>query len=341
MTQYITSYAQNREDIIIDAFFEGKLKGVYVDVGANHPIVDSVTKFFSLKGWTGVNIEPNPSLARQLKTDRPHDTVVVKGVSNKKGKETFRMYGNTGLSTFSKSIKNETGTVYDVFKQDYQDSEVEIDTLGNILDSIDGLQTVDFLKIDAEGLEYEVLAGNNWKKYHPELLCIEANHTEHDWRAILEKEGYKLFFNDGLNEYFADKNSPNLAKFTFAESVLMRYPKIVPFVPHADKLPTTEDMFTVGKGELNKPKASTKEELRWALTMLRDVVNYGITRRIILLKREYLTEKIKKSFKNNTDGLVTSISYATPKMTILRVSLLVFNKALNVVYRLRARGFLR
>ncbi len=73
MSRFTISYAQNREDIIIDAFFKGKSSGFYVDVGANHPVVDSVTKLFYQKGWNGINIEPNPRMASLLIADRPRD----------------------------------------------------------------------------------------------------------------------------------------------------------------------------------------------------------------------------------------------------------------------------
>jgi peptide methionine sulfoxide reductase MsrB len=62
----IISYAQNREDVIIDAFFPDLKKGFYVDIGAADPNYDSVTKFFYEKGWSGINIEPNPQLFKLL-----------------------------------------------------------------------------------------------------------------------------------------------------------------------------------------------------------------------------------------------------------------------------------
>lgn len=52
------SFAQNGEDIrLLRAFIE-QPTGFWVDVGANHPINDSVTKLFSLRGWRGINVEP-------------------------------------------------------------------------------------------------------------------------------------------------------------------------------------------------------------------------------------------------------------------------------------------
>src|SRR3954471_8628243 len=68
------SYAQNGEDVVLWRLFGAFARpGFYVDVGAAHPVLHSVTKWFSLHGWRGVNVEPVPRLLEQLVADRPHD----------------------------------------------------------------------------------------------------------------------------------------------------------------------------------------------------------------------------------------------------------------------------
>src|SRR6185312_9435381 len=64
--------------------------------------------------------------------------------------------------------------------------------------------SIQFMKIDVEGLEYEVLDSNDWSTYRPEVICIEANHVKKDWRPILRKAQYTLVFHDGLNDYYLD-----------------------------------------------------------------------------------------------------------------------------------------
>lgn len=77
------------------------------------------------------------------------------------------------------------------------------------------------MKIDVEGLEYEVLHGNNWEKYRPQLLCIEANHIIKDWHPILEAASYEKVFFDGLNEYFLAKEALGRQdKFAYIENVI-------------------------------------------------------------------------------------------------------------------------
>jgi hypothetical protein len=61
ITNHLVSYAQNREDILLRAFFDPKEVGFYVDVGAYDPDDDSVTRLFYDRGWRGINIEPQPN----------------------------------------------------------------------------------------------------------------------------------------------------------------------------------------------------------------------------------------------------------------------------------------
>jgi len=198
----LITYAQNREDIIIDAFFPDVKEGFYVDVGANHPVGDSVTKFFYDKGWRGINIEPIKALHKKFEELRPDDTNISIGVSNKSGKANFVEFENGGISTFSEA----TSKGYKKEAKVRKEYEVKIDTLASIL-SEHKVGKIHFLKIDIEGYEYEALEGADWKRFRPEIVCIEANHVDRDWRSILEENDYRLVFFDGLNEYYLEKKS--------------------------------------------------------------------------------------------------------------------------------------
>src|ERR1700742_2763080 len=105
MEDRTVTYAQNREDILLDAFFRDIEQGFYVDVGASHPVVSSVTKLFYEKGWRGINIEPSHKYYKLLEEDRPEDINLNVGISDKKGTLTLREYQGYGLSTFSPMMK--------------------------------------------------------------------------------------------------------------------------------------------------------------------------------------------------------------------------------------------
>lgn len=218
-TKSFISYAQNREDAVLAAFLRDVEQGFYIDVGANDPEMDSVTKSFYERGWRGINIEPNPQMLKKLKANRPEDINIQAGISNKEGKLNLRTYSNSGLSTFSSSMQKQYAA------QDaptgFKDITVKVTTLKAILDKYKP-EHVHFMKIDVEGLEYEVLSGNDWKNYRPEIICIEANHSIKNWSPILEKNNYELAWNDGLNDYYlANESKVRRSNFSYAEDMLV------------------------------------------------------------------------------------------------------------------------
>lgn len=201
----VVSFAQHGEDIVLETILSGITEGFYVDVGANHPTRHSVTKKFYDKGWRGINIEPNPRLYKLLAEARPKDTNLNLGVSDKKGTLELRLYhsrdGLEGLSTFSAQVKTDNEKSLTADNSKYSDIRVPVKTLASIL-SENKVKQIDFMKVDVEGLEYEVLISNDWARFRPTIICVEANHIIHDWHGILKKEKYTLLYSDGLNEYF-------------------------------------------------------------------------------------------------------------------------------------------
>lgn len=193
------SYAQYNEDIILLALLHDVENGFYVDVGANYPVIDSVTKLFYQHGWRGINIEPITSLYNQLKKDRPEDINLNIGIGEKMGE--FVFYENVnmpGHSSFKKPA-NTTGVNISKYK-------IPVKTLKSVFVN-QHVKDVHFLKIDVEGFEDEVIASNDWNKYRPKVLCIESGLKNSKYRRILKDAKYKLFIKDGLNEYYVANES--------------------------------------------------------------------------------------------------------------------------------------
>jgi FkbM family methyltransferase len=222
MKQFIT-YAQNREDVILAAYFKDVQKGTYVDIGGFHPVNDSVTKHFYDKGWHGINVEPIVAQYKLFEEDRTEDVNINAAVSDKSGKITLRQYENGGLSTISPEMQAEYNKTKGAETRKFKDVEVDVLTLKDIFERYPQ-KHVHFMKVDVEGVEYEVLQGNDWKKYRPEMLCIEANHpsSKRDITAFLAAYDYEKVYNDGLNDYYLAKESKQrAANFSYVDTMLL------------------------------------------------------------------------------------------------------------------------
>jgi FkbM family methyltransferase len=203
MSKLLISYAQNREDLLLWVLLHSITDGFYVDVGANDPTMDSVTKFFYDRGWHGINIEPIPSVYERLKNSRPKDINLNIGVSDKAGELTIREYtdGWHGWSTFSSKTKKAHAN------KKHKDYTVPVASLSDIFNE-HGVKEIDFLKVDVEGLEYEVLSGNDWQKYRPKVIVAEGNNSK--WKKLLIDLKYTAVFFDGLNNYFVRNDLTNI-----------------------------------------------------------------------------------------------------------------------------------
>ena len=169
-------YSQNGEDLILNRFLENKEKGFFIDVGSHHPIRFSNTYFFYKKGWSGINIDAIPASMNNFNKIRPKDINIGKGVGIKNNQLTFYQFNESALKTFCKEeafSKNKHG--YKIIKSNL----IKVDTLENILDKYMPENTqIDFLNIDAEGKDEEVLISNNWEKYKPNFILIEILREE-------------------------------------------------------------------------------------------------------------------------------------------------------------------
>ncbi len=223
--QHTVSYAQNREDLILAGFFDDNEKGFYVDVGANEPTHESVTKYFYDKGWSGINIEPIPVLFEKLKDFRKRDINLQLGIGVKESTATLHYYPHgDGLSTLSDEMANEYKKHTSDFTKDAEEISIKVVPLKTVLTEHVGNKTIAFMKIDVEGMEHDVLLSNDWKKFRPEVICIEANHIQSDWQKLLRDEGYTSVFFDGLNEYYTDNTTDRAKKFDYVKAIIFKEP---------------------------------------------------------------------------------------------------------------------
>ena len=208
------SYAQNFEDVILNRVFADKKKGCYIDVGAQHPIYDSVTKAFYDCGWEGINIEPVKEYYELLTKERERDLNLNLAVGETESELDFFELEGTGLSTFDRATAERLAKEEGYNINRYQ---VPIVKLANIFEQHLNCQ-IDFLKIDVEGWEEQVILGNDWSRFRPTVILLEATIPNSPTRAetniteILKEQNYQQVYFDGLNDYYLANESSELIK---------------------------------------------------------------------------------------------------------------------------------
>lgn len=209
------SYAQNQEDVVLFRLTEVVKNGVFVDVGAAHPILENVTYALYMHGWRGVNIEPMAREAGMLKELRPQDKTIQAAVGREAGSITLfeAPLENRGATTFdAQAVQN-----YRQSGQSFEEFESPVITLDSILEKF-GVGEVHIVKIDVEGLEKDVILGANFSRHKPWVLVIEATkpNSQHDssseWESLVIAAGYTYVLFDGLNRFYVRDDLKEIQK---------------------------------------------------------------------------------------------------------------------------------
>jgi FkbM family methyltransferase len=164
------SYAQEGEDMILARYFNEKKKGFYVDVGAYHPVKYSNTYYFYKRDWRGVNIDARPGSMVLFNKLRPEDKNIETAISDKNDELTYYMFDEPALNGFLIDPSLITKDGYKLLGG----VKVGTKTLSEILHKhITTAQNIDFMSIDVEGLDLNVLHSHDWDAWKPEVILIE------------------------------------------------------------------------------------------------------------------------------------------------------------------------
>jgi FkbM family methyltransferase len=189
------TYSQEGEDLILRKVFGKRNKGFYIDIGAHHPKRFSNTYFFYKNGWNGINIEARPGSKILFDKTRPRDINLEFAISSESKELTYYMFNEPALNGFStqNAANLKDHKEYKIIR------EIKLNT--QRLDSVLArhvipTQNIDFMSIDVEGLDYDVIISNNWTLYKPKIILIED--PEFDFKngskicVFLESYNYKM-----------------------------------------------------------------------------------------------------------------------------------------------------
>ncbi|HSH04651.1 MAG TPA: FkbM family methyltransferase [Anaerolineae bacterium] len=172
--------------------------GFFVDVGAYSPKLFSNTYWFYKRGWRGINIDPTPGSMRAFRLIRPRDINLELAIAAEDGELKFQNWGPS-------SVMNTAATDALDVRSDLQGHGGELITVpARRLDSLFAEylppnQHIDFMSVDVEGFELDVLSSNNWEKYRPELIMVEQygdtlpEIQASDTMALMESVDYQFY----------------------------------------------------------------------------------------------------------------------------------------------------
>ena len=176
-------FAENGEDVIIGNLFNHKNNGFYLDVGCYHPVRASLTHLLYKKGWSGVNIDVSEDSINLFKIARPKDKNINIGISNSIGEKFYYQSGHINQANSFKYYENAKKV------------KIQVTTLDEIIKKLE-IKKIDFLNIDAEYRDFEVLQSISLNTVRPTLITIEDN-DKYDMSEVINSKIYN---------YLIDKN---------------------------------------------------------------------------------------------------------------------------------------
>ena len=163
------SYSQTGIDLILEKIFNHKNTGLYIDVGCNHPVYNNNTYNFYKKGWNGINIDVDSDSIKLFNYFRNKDLNINSAISSKIAEHKYYFFhSKSPLNTLDKSLAN----LHSVKPKEVR--SINTTTLNNVFENSRFFNSkIDFLCIDVEGHELDVIKGLNLNKYRPNVIVVE------------------------------------------------------------------------------------------------------------------------------------------------------------------------
>ena len=211
--KFFFNNSQFGEDKKILKLFKEKKNGIYLDLGCFHPIRQNNTYLFHKLGWKGINIDLNPLTIELFNVARPNDINICAALSNNRSSKS--LFFDHELSSLNTINKNHTLFLRRAFgKIKLKKKKIKTKTLNNILME-NNINKIDFMNMDIEGSELDVLKTLNFRKVNIKVICIEI--VNYDFYSkniktnkkkiltILKKNKYELMFKTFVNYIFVKR----------------------------------------------------------------------------------------------------------------------------------------
>lgn len=281
----LISYAQNGEDVVLWRALGRLDGGRYIEVGANDPSIDSVTRLFYDRGWSGITVEPVLAYAQAQRDARPRDTVfAVAAGDGSASTATLHVIADTGLSTTVGDSGPGVGE---------HDVTVPLRSLDSLIEEAGFAdEDIHFLVVDVEGAEAQVIAGIDLTRFRPWILVIEATApnstvpTHQEWEPVLLAAGYEFALFDGLNRFYLAREHGELRE-------LLSYPACVHdnFVRPAERMTSMQpeldrlhDLVADRDRELEQLR-SDLARLRAEFNAIQQTLSWRVTRPLRAIRR--------------------------------------------------------
>lgn len=208
------SYAQNMEDVVLSRLVPIVPRGRFIDIGAGHPTLENVTYALYLRGWRGINVEPMQTEVEMLRAERPEDETVQAAVGASMGSVMLfeAPVDNRGATTSDADVAARYVAKGEVFGS----FEAPMITLDSLLGKFQP-GDVHLVKIDVEGMEFDVLTGAELRTHRPWVLVVESTEpnsplsTAHLWEHLVLDAGYRFTLFDGLNRFYVRDDLEDIA----------------------------------------------------------------------------------------------------------------------------------
>lgn len=194
------SYSQEGEDLIIDKLLGYKTNGFFVDIGAHHPLRFSNTAIFYKRGWNGINIDAMPNSMVEFNLLRKRDINLEIAISNEEETKIFYKFNEPALNTLNKqeALSKNGKNGYKIIDT----IEVKTFKLKTILYQYARNNEIDFISIDTEGNDLNVLKSNDWEMFKPKLILVEE----------LNNNKLDNFYTSEIAQFLTGKNYSIAAK---------------------------------------------------------------------------------------------------------------------------------